>query len=190
MPRTKELSDIDEGLLAAAEADLDRLLAIEPSAEFAARVRQRIASEPSVSGWRWRRAALTLVAVVALIVVLRLGRSVVPESPGPVHAALRADIMLADTPPETGAGIVRSTPAGIRGPAHARRPAPPPADAAEVIIDPAVADAIRRLMMSTEVSLQTTSDARAQDTAAALTVAEPLDVPELVLKPAEQSGGQ
>lgn len=190
MSRTGQLSDIDERLVASVEADLDRLLAIEPSAGFAARVRQRIAGQRSVHGWRWGRAALTLAAVAAVIVVLSLGRLQLREHPGPVRVVPRADIVLGSVVPERDPAVRRSTTPRIRAARHPRRPAPQAPVAAEVVIDPAFAEAIRRLMMSTHVSLQTAPDRRAEATAAALTVAEPLDVPELVVKPAEQSGGQ
>lgn len=190
MSRTEGLSDIDEGLVAAAEADLDRLLAIEPSAEFSARVRQRMAAEPSVHGWRWDRVALTLAAVAVVIVVSRLGGPTVREHPGPARTVPHQDSVLGNTPAQPGPAVVPSTPSGVRGARHPRRRAPHPAAATEVVIDPAFAEAIRRLMLSTEVSLQTKSDSRLENAAAALTAAEPLDVPELVVKPAEQSGGQ
>ncbi len=46
MSRTERMTEFDERVVAAAEADLDRLLSIEPSPEFAAKVRARIAAEP------------------------------------------------------------------------------------------------------------------------------------------------
>ena len=64
----------------------------------------------------------------------------------------------------------------------------------EIIIDPAITDAIRRLALAAR---NTTLDGSkgesiaAPDSAAAtLPIAEQLNVPELVLKPADQTGGQ
>jgi hypothetical protein len=53
MSRTEQMTDFDEREVSAAEADLERLLAIEPSPEFAAKVRGRIAAEPPARRWMW-----------------------------------------------------------------------------------------------------------------------------------------
>ena len=53
MSRTQihdRLSDIDERVVADAEADLDRLLSLEPSPEFAARVLARIKAPHAARG--------------------------------------------------------------------------------------------------------------------------------------------
>ena len=50
MSRTEQMTEFDERAVAEAEADLERLLSIEPSPEFAAKVRARIAAEPAVAG--------------------------------------------------------------------------------------------------------------------------------------------
>ena len=63
----------------------------------------------------------------------------------------------------------------------------------EIIIDPAITDAIRRLALAAR---NTTLDGSKGESIAAdaqsavLPVAEPLNVPELVLKPADPTGGQ
>jgi hypothetical protein len=190
MSRTESLSNIDEGVVAAAEVDLDRLLAIEPSAEFAAQVRARIAAGAPVRVWRWGRIALTAAVVTALIVAFRLDGLQVGQNARPGPGVRHPDIVLGSTPPAIDLPVVRHTPPAARGGRHVRRPARQAADATEIIIDPSVADAIRRLIISTgKVSLETTSETRSEGNAA-LTIAEPLDVPELVLKPAEQWGGQ
>lgn len=64
--RTDPLND------AALEQEIEALLSVQPSPEFVARVRSRVAEEPA-SGWRWRwpvAAVATTVAAVAIGVAL------------------------------------------------------------------------------------------------------------------------
>jgi hypothetical protein len=63
----------------------------------------------------------------------------------------------------------------------------------EIIIDPAVTDAIRRLAAAARNTILDNSNGEsiaADAHAGALPVAEPLKVPELVLSPADPNGGQ
>ena len=60
MSRTEQMTEFDERTVSEAEADLERLLSIEPSTEFAAKVRERIAAEPPVRRWNWGRLALRI----------------------------------------------------------------------------------------------------------------------------------
>jgi hypothetical protein len=73
------------------------------------------------------------------------------------------------------------------------RRAPVPEQKPEIIIDPAVTDAIRRLAVAARNTMLDVSNGQsiaAPDSASdTLQVAEPLNVPELVLKPADQTGG-
>ncbi len=73
--------------VSAAEADLERLLAIEPSVEFRARVRERVASE-SIRGQRWssswvmvRAGALIAVGFALLIPSPEVDRPSPPGAP-------------------------------------------------------------------------------------------------------------
>jgi hypothetical protein len=68
---------------AALDRDIERLLAVEPSPAFVARVRARVAEEPSSSstllGWRFAATvSMAAVACIAAIVVLRPDRRVEP----------------------------------------------------------------------------------------------------------------
>ena len=63
------LSEFDQRVVAAAEADLDRLLALEPSPDFAAKVRARISEARADRGWRASWFALALTSAAAIIAV-------------------------------------------------------------------------------------------------------------------------
>lgn len=73
------LTEADERLVERAEADLHRLLSIEPSPELAAKVRTRVGAGQRrgrrwMAGWRLASAASSIV-IVAVIVSLVVGRS-------------------------------------------------------------------------------------------------------------------
>lgn len=61
---------------AALERDIERALAVDPSPEFLARVRTRIAEEPSPASWRfgWLFAGVATAAVAASVVALLMLR--------------------------------------------------------------------------------------------------------------------
>jgi hypothetical protein len=202
MSRTRikdRLSDIDERVVADAEADLDRLLSLEPSPEFAARVLARIKAPHAARGWRagwasWAGWALASAAALVLVaaLTLRSGSSVrdaAVTSPQPVHR----DIALSG--PTSDKGGAGSEPEAGHPVVGSLKTVPPRLDEPEVVIDPSLADAIRRLAVSTrDVMLDgTTSDGSLQpasDVPLSSVVVEPLTVPELVLKPADQNGGR
>jgi hypothetical protein len=207
MSRTRikdRLSDIDERVVADAEADLDRLLSLEPSPEFAARVLARIKAPHAARGWRAGWAGWAFASAAALVIVgavtLRSGSSVRDApvtSPQPGHR----DIVLGPDARSLVGGSLKTAPLPTDEP-EARHPivrslkaAPPRLDEPEVVIDPSLADAIRRLAVSTRNVLLdgTTSGGRLQpasDVPLSSVVVEPLTVPELVLKPADQNGGR
>ena len=193
MSRTDQMSDFDERAVAAAEADLERLLSIEPSPEFAAKVRARIAAEPPVRSWNWGRLLVPVAMAAALVIVLTHSttwRGHGPEQP--VATARQTDIVLnPDTPTETPAAVTIQ--AAADGGSKVRR-APPPEEKPEIIIDPAMSDAIRRLAVAARSTVLDGSKGESiavpNAEAETLPVAEPLNVPELVLKPADQTGGQ
>jgi hypothetical protein len=72
MSRTRiddRLHEFDERMVAAAEADLDRLLSLEPSPEFAARVVARICTDPTGRGHGVGWVGLALASAAAVIAV-------------------------------------------------------------------------------------------------------------------------
>lgn len=196
------LSDIDERVVADAEADLDRLLALEPSPEFAAKVLARINAPHAARGRRLGWVGLALASAAALVIAsaltLRSGSGVRDSAvmtPQPVHP----DIVLGPDARSPVGGSLKTAPLPTDEP-KARHPvgrsAPPLGiDEPEVVIDPSLADAIRRLAISTRNVLldDTASDSSllpASDVSLPSVVVEPLTVPELVLKPADQNGGR
>ena len=100
------LTDEERGLMETIEADLDREMAVEPSPDFAARVRERISAADRDSGWSvpWAFAAAAVVTIATGILLAGLrgqpvdapaivaGHDVAlpaPTSPGPIAAASR-----------------------------------------------------------------------------------------------------
>ena len=75
MSRTERMNDFDERAVSLAEADFERLLSVEPSPEFAAKVRARVAEESMnrTRGWGWVSLLATVAAAVILVLVLRSG---------------------------------------------------------------------------------------------------------------------
>jgi hypothetical protein len=185
---------MDERIVSVAEADLQRLLSIDASPEFAARVRSRIDDDRATRAPRWGWIGLGVAAVAALILAVALRPDQTPSSQS-TTIARRADIAL-PTPapivpdvPDSSAVTPRrySTPRGRAASAE-------PVEAnVEIIIDSAMTEAIRRMAISLRnTPPDVSAGERLQIEAgepAALVVAEPLNVPELVLKSAEQSGG-
>jgi hypothetical protein len=195
MSRAESLNDVDLATAAAAEADLRRLLAIQPSIEFVPRVRARVAAEPAAVGWRRPLIALTCASICALVVVLTLcgGPEVQNASRTGIPAvSLRPDIVLESQ--SRGA-----EPAAPRHAAAARRDrrerhGPQVGRAAPIVIDPTLAQAIRRMMASPQTmtvnSTLKSAPASIAGEVPALFVAEPLDVPELVLRSADEPTGR
>jgi hypothetical protein len=89
------------------ERDLEALLAVEPSPEFLARVRTRIAEEPAPSSWQWslgrrqlgeggwRFALAGAAAAVVLAAVIMSWTARVPSTALPQQAVVREDVGLA-----------------------------------------------------------------------------------------------
>jgi hypothetical protein len=193
MSRTDQMNDFDERAVAAAEADLERLLSIEPSPEFAAKVRARIAAEPPVRSWNWGRLLVPVAAAAVVVIVLTvLGTWHLRGPEQPVATARQNDIVLnPEKPTETPAVV---TIKAVADAGSKVRRVPVPEEKPEIIIDPAIGDAIRRLALasrSTPLDGSKGESIAAPDSATdTLPIAEPLNVPELVLKPADQTGGQ
>jgi hypothetical protein len=193
MSRTEQMTEFDERVVAEAEADLDRLLSIEPSPEFAAKVRARIAAEPRVRPWNWGRLLVPVAAAAGLVLVVTLMTNWTGhDAERPLATARHDDIRLTAASSNEAATLVPVTRVPGNRPTVHRATTPPPEP--EIIIDPAITDAIRRIAVAAR---STTLDGSKGESIAApngetdtLPVAQPLDVPELVLKPADQTGGQ
>ncbi len=208
MSRTRmndRLSEIDERVVAAAETDLDRLLSIEPSPEFAAKVRARIGAGRRTSSpwtpWRVGLAAASLVLALVLGFAQR-GRVVLPE---PTTAA-ENDRQRNEGHPKSGSSVpvvaVPSPAAGFRTPpdtrdkvVRSRTSVPAPVGEPDVVVDPALAEAIRRLAVSArntvlDETVQHVTALRTESLSLPILVVEPLTVPELVLSPADPGARQ
>jgi hypothetical protein len=185
------LSEFDQRVVAAAEADLDRLLALEPSPDFAAKVLARISEGHPARGWRagWAGVALAAAATLVIAFMLRSGSG---ARDGDVNApkSVHADVVLSSPASDM---QVRVSP--VITPSTRPRPAGPRIGDPEVLIDRSLADAIHRLAVSTRnMTLDDGApDDRprpASESPTPSVVVEPLTVPELVLKPANQNGGR
>jgi len=135
---------------AALDREIARVLGVDPSPEFAARVRQRIASEPAPAGWRaaWIVAAAGALAAVAVVVLIasRPPRAA-PATAVPLQArSIEGVGMLPDTGGAALSGargeaaartrhLGRSVPAAVGQRAGTGEP--------EILIDPREARAIR-----------------------------------------------
>jgi hypothetical protein len=147
----------------AIERDLAQLAAIEPSGDFAARVRTRVESRERVPAFWWLTSAVAAAAAVALVVTLVIQRAdrggdsqaapqVAVSSPPPVPAPPVAPDVPALTPEPAIGGSGRERPATrtTRSIRHAgasvERPAPPVRPEGEVLVPPDQVRAIARLV--------------------------------------------
>jgi TonB family protein len=112
----------------AIDREIERALAVEPSPEFVARVRARIASEPPPVAWRvpWIFTAVG-ATVGAILVVVAVSRST--QKPGPAVASPQP-------PPGKSIGDVSLTPLPARGPQGASGEAAPPVRGSKAVSGP------------------------------------------------------
>ncbi|MEP6914446.1 MAG: hypothetical protein ABJC89_02315, partial [Acidobacteriota bacterium] len=107
---TPALTHEEHRLVTAAEQDLDRILSIQPSPEFAARIRARILAADRPARWygRWTPAAASIVVIAGIAVAIAElgdGRSAPMGAPA-TAARTAADISLR-------AATVARGPAGV-----------------------------------------------------------------------------
>ena len=195
MSRTQiddRLSEFDERVVAAAEADLDRLLSLEPSPEFAAKVLARISAEETGRGWRVAWVGVALASAAALIMAFTLRSDPAESGRAPSFARpSRQDVVLTIAPSDGRDPVstaITSPKRAHLAPRRLVRVAEP-----VVLIDKSLADAIHRLAVSTrnmtlDDGMPDGRPRSASESSTSSVVVEPLTVPELVLKPADQSG--
>lgn len=186
-----ELSDTDARIVAEAEADLRLLLSVEATPDLSAKIRAGIVGRSRDRGWRWGWVGVAFTAAAAAMALAFLGPARVGGDKMPTGAR-QPDVVLgvarpspAVAPALTSARVIKTAPPRTM---RARRGEP------EVVIDASLADAIQRLSLSTrnialvemspEANLQPPSGAHVSSL-----VVEPLTVPELVLKPADEKSG-
>ena len=144
--------------------------------------------------WGWIGLALATTAAAALIVTTLVRSSQTPGgSLERTEIARHDDVVL--RPPASGIDDPSAPPSSTSRVAIERPSARVAAHAdatPEIVIDPAMTDAIRRMSMSIRNSAPDPSVAetlRTETASTALTAPDPLMVPEIVLKPADQNGG-
>ena len=140
------LTDDERRLMDTIEADLDREMAVEPSADFAARVRARISEADQDSGWSvpWAFAAAAVVVIATGILFATLRDA--PRDSSPPAIATGHDVALpAPKPPAPIVATTRPPDArSVRVPQ--RRAATPPPAEPEVLVPPDFRLAIGRVM--------------------------------------------
>ncbi len=115
----------------ALDREIEALLAVEPSPEFLARIRARVAAEPEPGswqhGWWWLAAGATGVGV--LVVAVAVSRPVQPEE--------TRDPRVADVAPAGDARLSVPTVTLPPGPEDVASPTAPPAPPQPILDDPA-----------------------------------------------------
>jgi hypothetical protein len=104
-PSIGTLTDDERRLMETVDAVLDREMAVEPSPDFAAKVRARIAASEPDEGWnvRWgfAAAAVIVIATGILLAALRNG----PADVDPLGVVTRHDVVLPASEPSSGSWI-------------------------------------------------------------------------------------
>ena len=135
----------DQTLVDELEQELKSALRLEPSSDFAAQVRARIARTSSVaSSWRWR---MVLAAAAVCIVAAGLGwqaRRVAPDV-RPETTRVGTDVLLNPTTPASGLkteeALATVSPKPVRSNRNSLRSSEP-----EVIVAPEAAHALARFL--------------------------------------------
>ena len=152
------------------DREIQRLLAVDPSPEFQARVRIRLSEEPQRFrlGIGWLVSGATALAAVAVLVVFVSSRDdVAPRTPDPVAPAVQAAAAAEPAPPPAvEQAVAFAPPAPIRG------------NRTEMVLVPAAErEAFRRFMRTvaeTGLAYSAASDLRGD---------VPLSVPEITIEP-------
>jgi len=123
-------SEMTDGAL---DGELRSILAANPSPEFVARVRVRIADEPRpASTWRYTTFAIAGVVAAVVVAAVLFGRDSGQRTPAPMPLVARAIGGVSALPERPRRSVARSTP---QIPAYANAAAPSPNEP-EVLIDP------------------------------------------------------
>jgi hypothetical protein len=157
------------------EAELARLLDVQPSPDFAARVRQRIQTAPPRAAWgfAWAfAAAAVVVATIAVAYVARLTPVDVPPAPAAVRAWPVPDELTLPSAPD----VAQPEAPPVRRAVLARAE---PERSTQVIVDARQREALHRLLAMTNAG-------RLDERVFPTLTTEPLDVPLLVVSPLEK----
>jgi hypothetical protein len=158
------------------DRELSQLLAIEPSADFAAKVRARIEQEPvRANGWRlWILAPLAAAAIIVIATAMITRTPAVPPdgSAGLQAGRPRADVRLSSPPAPSSQIRTTPRPTSVRHVQHTTRAAR--GSEPEILIDPSLAQAVRRLVAEQRVLPEVPPETTLEPV-----VVEPLKVPEI-----------
>jgi hypothetical protein len=194
---------------AALDREIARALAVDPSPEFAARVRQRIANEAAPSTWgsRWMVAAGAALAAAAvlLLVILRAPRvASTATTPAMLSARTLSNVgrMPSTTAPApsssssvasafrrmpTFSRMLEQTPAIRNSPIRHHDVVHEP----EILVDPREARAIRALVEGVrEGRVDLSAVSRASIVDIERPPVTPLDIPEIVIEPLAPATGE
>lgn len=99
------------GPTASFEREIESLLAVEPSPEFLARVRTRVAQEPEPGGWRlsWLVAATSAVVVAAVAVMVWPSADVTPSNAPSLDPPRVAEVTEPIAPASSSVAQIRAT---------------------------------------------------------------------------------
>lgn len=106
------------------EREIESLLAVEPSPEFLARVRARVAAEPAPGGWglTWMLGVAGAAVAIGIAVMLWPSAEVSPQSAPTFERPQVAEVVRPPAPPASPAvAPVRRTPTAEAAPAAAVR---------------------------------------------------------------------
>lgn len=186
---------------AALEREIEAALAVDPSPEFVARVRQRIAKAPRPMGWGWIWAAMAASAAavaVAVVMVIRPAPTSRPQVSADVTVAAAPRTTTAEppmVPPVATSPSRSSTPAAATIPAVSARQPVVNVDRTrepQVLIDRTESDALRRLLAQAHdgmVDLSALPDA-VPPTVALMPPSEIVVPPLIAIEPLAFPGGE
>jgi len=181
---------------AALDRELRRALSVEPSPEFVARVRMRIASEPARMPWRapWLFAAIAVAAAIIAAIVVQRGSGGPSLGEATPLLAARAVTPSAGALPAVGShkalpDVVSAFRRTVSGPAEAghyvrRDP--------EILFDPRESAALRALISGVRSGrLDLTPVLRASTTTAMdLPLTQDIDIPVITIEPLAPFGAE
>ena len=196
-----EATDDEKRLVADIAASLEAAMSAEPSADFLARVRGRVAEERDRAATRWPAslsgAAASVAIALAVIGAISLGRVLrsAPDS-GPAPAVPAAPVVAAEAP-SSGMSVPSDLPTPPASTRHlsepctrAERPGPKAMLRANVLVDPGEREALAHLAeRGFGAPIPSTFVVETLDPTVPLPELRPADLPRFEPKPLEMKPG-